>query len=210
MKKITLFILVFPLILIGQVSISVKDAYEIKSYTLDVPSYWSEIINVPTGESWLISSNGNDNTWDDPIYFYISSNNPISGQISFSAPKRYFPQGMWTEGTTIEVKMVDGNSSGKIDYVVYKFNNSDITLAANSYQQPNNSKILVYPNPTPKVLALNSEKIYNITVYDLAGNKVMEAKGNTLDLQQLSNSTYIIKALDSTSKEILSYKIIKE
>ena len=213
MKKITLSFLIFPLILLGQVSISAKDAYEIKSYTYNVPSSTSSpvnIITVPVGESWYISSNGNNGVDESSdIFFWITSNNPTNEELNTSYGRDYFPQGMWTEGTTIEVRC-QGAGQAKIDYVVYKFNNSDLTLAANFNAQPDNLRIYAYPNPTTKMLALNSENTYNITVFDLAGNKVMEVVGNTINLQQLSNATYIVKAIDSSSKEVLSYKVIKE
>ena len=207
MKKITLSLILFPLFMLGQVSISAKDAYEIKSYTYDLPSNvsaFAEIIIVPTGESWYIVNNGGNEG-----LFSINSNNPIDEQLNTSIVRTNFPQGMWTEGTIIKVR-ANGNAQAKIDYVVYKFNNSDITLATNFNTQPNNSRIFVYPNPTPQVLAFNSEKTFSITVYDLAGNEVMEAEGNNINLQQLSNATYIVKAIDSLSKEVLSYKVVKE
>lgn len=210
MKKITLSFLIFPLILLGQVSISAKDAYEIKSYTYNVPSNTlspENIITVPVGESWYIISNYGTQT--PGVRFFITSNNPTTDQLEPSYSRTNFPEGMWTEGTTIDVRQSD-NGQAKIDYVIYKFNNSDITLAANFNAQPDNLRIYAYPNPTTKILALNSENTYNITVFDLAGNKVMEVVGNTINLQQLSNATYIVKAIDSTSKEVLSYKVIKE
>ena len=46
MKKITLSFLIFPLILLSQVSISAKDAYEIKSYAFNVPGQDSPFTNI--------------------------------------------------------------------------------------------------------------------------------------------------------------------
>jgi len=37
---------------------------------------------------------------------------------------------------------------------------------------------------------------YQIEVYDLLGNKVMELTGNTIDMEHLSSATYIVNALD--------------
>ena len=207
MKKITLSFLIFPLILLSQVSISAKDAYEIKSYAYNVPSIsssFANIITVPAEESWYISSNGNDND----IYYRITSNSPNTDQLVTSYFRVYFPEGMWTEGTTIEVRMSD-NGQAKMDYVIYKFRNSDITLATNFNTPPNNSRIFVYPNPTTNELALNSDKVYQIEVFDLTGNKVMELKGNTISVEHLSSATYIVNAIDLETKESLSYKVIK-
>ena len=60
----------------------------------------------------------------------------------------------------------------------------DITSFNNSLsyiEQPQFENIYFYPNPTSSLLSLNSDKKYDIEVYDMAGNKVMELKGNTID-----------------------------
>ena len=66
-----------------------------------------------------------------------------------------------------------------------------------------------FPNPTNSRLSLNSEKDYNIEVFDLTGRKIMEAQGNNLDMSNLSKATYIVKAFDKASKETYSYKVIR-
>ena len=71
------------------------------------------------------------------------------------------------------------------------------------------NKIKLFPNPTTSEVALNSDKEYNIEVYDILGNKVMELSGNTIDLSHLSRATYIVKAFDKIDQEYLSYKVIK-
>ena len=83
-----------------------------------------------------------------------------------------------------------------------------------SYNEPeaikNNSKTpVLFPNPTSSLLALNSDKEYDIEVYDMAGNKVMALTGNTIDMSHLSSATYIVKALDKVENEEVSYKVVK-
>ena len=73
-----------------------------------------------------------------------------------------------------------------------------------------NDRIKLFPNPTSSEVALNSDKDYQIEVYDLLGNKVMELTGNTIDMEHLSSATYIVNALDLETQESLSYKIIKK
>ena len=68
---------------------------------------------------------------------------------------------------------------------------------------------LPYPNPTTSIVALNSSKDYNIEIFDMAGNKVMETTGNTIDLSILSSAMYIVKAFDKATKETESYKVVK-
>ena len=88
----------------------------------------------------------------------------------------------------------------------------DITSINNSlsfFEQSQFENIHFYPNPTSSLLALNSDKEYDIEVYDMAGNKVMALKGNTIDMSHLSSATYIVKALDKVENEELSYKVVK-
>ena len=68
---------------------------------------------------------------------------------------------------------------------------------------------LPYPNPTTSIVALNSSKDYNIEIFDMAGNKVMETSGNTIDMSVLSSAMYIVKAFDKATKETESYKVVK-
>ena len=70
-------------------------------------------------------------------------------------------------------------------------------------------KIRLFPNPTTSEVVLNSDKQYDIEVYDILGNKVMELTGNTIDMEHLSSATYIVNALDTETNERLSYKVIK-
>ena len=92
----------------------------------------------------------------------------------------------------------------------------EYTLDSNSlsYNEPetiqNNSNTpVLFPNPTSSLLALNSDKEYDIEVYDMAGNKVMALTGNTIDMSHLSSATYIVKALDKVENEEVSYKVVK-
>ena len=74
---------------------------------------------------------------------------------------------------------------------------------------PRKTTPTLYPNPTSSLLALNSDKEYDIEVYDMAGNKVMALTGNTIDMSHLSSATYIVKALDKVENEEVSYKVVK-
>ena len=88
----------------------------------------------------------------------------------------------------------------------------DITSINNSlsfFEQSQFENIHFYPNPTSSLLALNSDKEYDIEVYDMAGNKVMALTGNTIDMSHLSSATYLVKALDKVKNEEVSYKVVK-
>ena len=71
-------------------------------------------------------------------------------------------------------------------------------------------QIRLFPNPTTSEVVLNSDKQYDIEVYDMLGNKVMELTGNTIDMSHLSSATYTVKAFDKIEQEHLSYKVIKK
>ena len=84
------------------------------------------------------------------------------------------------------------------------------TLASSEVDIPLNEEIKLFPNPTDSKLALNSNKDYELEVYDLSGRKLMQTTGNTLDMSVLSNATYIVKAFDKDTKETNSYKVVKK
>ena len=67
----------------------------------------------------------------------------------------------------------------------------------------------MFPNPSSSVVALNSNKQYDIEVYDIAGNKVMALSGNTINMAHLSTATYVVNAIDKETNEKLSYNVIK-
>ena len=95
--------------------------------------------------------------------------------------------------------------------IIYEYSFDGNSL---SYNEPetikNNSNTpVLFPNPTSSLLALNSDKEYDIEVYDMAGNKVMALTGNTIDMSHLSSATYIVKALDKVDNEEVSYKVVK-
>ena len=186
------------------INISIKDAYEIKSFALSPPSTFNqEIVNVPEGEIWYVASNG----WhaDLGTRFYVTTNDPITGTI---VTQNYggFPEGMWSEGTTISARYNSGNNT-RFSYVIYKYITSNLLVADN--QNLEQQTPILYPNPTSSLLALNSDKEYDIEVYDMAGNKVMALTGNTIDMSHLSSATYIVKALDKVENEEVSYKVVK-
>ena len=124
-----------------------------------------------------------------------------------------------------------GNDNGiSISYTVlpegYKFyypesqNNANISVSVHEYASSGSTfsyseaeldnSVKLFPNPTTSEVALNSEKTYEIEVFDILGNKVMELVGNSINMEHLSHATYIVNALDVESQESLSYKVIKK
>jgi len=104
-----------------------------------------------------------------------------------------------------QINMFDGacwNSA----YTFVVFDLDAQNLASNL---PNQTTPTLYPNPTSSLLALNSDKEYDIEVYDMAGNKVMALTGNNINMAHLSTATYIVKATDKSNNEELTYKVVK-
>ena len=101
-------------------------------------------------------------------------------------------------------KYIDSHHIVAIEIDIASFNES---LSSANYPKMND--IIFYPNPTSSLLALNSDKEYDIEVYDMAGNKVIALTGNTIDMSHLSSATYIVKALDKVDNEEVSYKVVK-
>ena len=85
----------------------------------------------------------------------------------------------------------------------------DLNAQNLAYNSPNQTTPTLYPNPTSSLLALNSDKEYDIEVYDMAGNKVMALTGNNINMAHLSTATYIVKATDKSNNEELTYKVVK-
>ena len=94
----------------------------------------------------------------------------------------------------------------------YSFNYIEYDLSQTlSHAEPKiDNRPTLFPNPTNSMLSLNSDKNYNIQVFDLNGRKLMEQNGNSLNMEHLSNATYVVKAMDVDTKEMLSYKVVKE
>ena len=96
------------------------------------------------------------------------------------------------------------NASTPCSFVVY-----DLEAQNLAYNIPNQTTPTLYPNPTSSLLALNSDKEYEIEVYDMLGNKLMALTGNSINMQHLSTATYIVKATDKTNNKELTYKVVK-
>ena len=86
-----------------------------------------------------------------------------------------------------------------------RFVRDDITASTNDYS----NAIAIYPNPTTSILTIEGNIEYQIKVYDLLGNKVLETQGNSINMEHLSTATYIVKATDKTNNKELTYKVVK-
>lgn len=179
------------------------------------PPYYMSVEEITT--YW---SNYN-NTDINPIINELPNTNLFDGS--------YVEQRIWENGDNCsrieELKVIGGdhdwpgafgnmdiNATSRIWDFVSQFNiNGLIECESISTNQQINKKneYFIYPNPTTNELVLNSDKVYQIEIFDLFGNKVMEFKGNSINVEHLSSATYIVNAIDLETKESLSYKVIK-
>ena len=161
---------------------------------------------------WHYAANGNYKTVD----LYIHSNPAINDEFISSMD--------YGEGNKMYVNYLLGDlipSGTKFFYFtgtnqksllkIYEYSLDSNSLSYNEPEtiQNNSNTPVLFPNPTSSLLALNSDKEYDIEVYDMAGNKVMALTGNTIDMSHLSSATYIVKALDKVDNEEVSYKVVK-
>ena len=156
-------------------------------------------IEVPDGKFWTIGYMQNTWNYSTTEYYAITD----AGFLSFGngdAPYLLLPAGskLWSQSAS--------QTNNFITIMEHNYNTST-SLSSTDVELPN--QIRLFPNPTTSEVALNSDKQYDIEVYDILGNKVMELTGNTIDMEHLSSATYIVNALDTETNERLSYKVIK-
>ena len=175
-------------------------------------------LNIPVSE--VINIVGSDFFYGQPDGIYVPNGKVLQlvgiagGQDSDWANFRVNNNNILYEGklevgfvfsSDSEVYLTSDNwYSSLFSFVMYDIDSQNL-----AYNVPNQTTPTLYPNPTSSLLALNSDKEYDIEVYDMAGNKVMALTGNTIDMSHLSSATYIVKALDKVENEEVSYKVVK-
>ena len=158
---------------------------------------------VPSGEIWYVDFISNTSPGEVLIESVDQNGNFILHSI------QYVGDGYFCGGEKVELYPTN---TEPLRYIVYKFKLNSQAVLASAYPEIIENKFnrpTLYPNPTSSLLALNSDKEYDIEVYDMAGNKVMALTGNTIDMSHLSSATYIVKALDKVENEEVSYKVVK-
>ena len=144
---------------------------------------------------------------------YFITFTEVQGAWLWLSPDESFGGGINSPGTSLPAGFKfyyasGGNNSHYITVYGHEISTTESTFALNEIED--NSRTILFPNPTNSEVALNSDKLYEISVFDILGNKVMELTGNSINMEHLSNATYIVNALDIETKENLSYKVIKK
>ena len=170
----------------------------------------SQMLNLPVSE--VIILKGKNETYTVPegkILQFVSgpSANAYFSNTIVTTPNFVFSGLQWGNVVFPAGTIIENDEESLQSYKTFVLYDLDAqNLASNVPQQTTPT---LYPNPTSSLLALNSDKEYDIEVYDMAGNKVMALTGNTIDMSHLSSATYIVKALDKAQNEEVSYKVVK-
>jgi len=163
--------------------------------TFDTCAHRSEnnALTVPQGKIWVIQQT--------PSSDYL--------KIAVNSTTDYYT--MVREGAVLnqytKIWYLGQYCTDALNIIEYDLAAQTISLNTNDIKLDN--KMQLFPNPTNSMLSLNSDKDYNIEVFDLNGRKIMEVEGNNLDMSNLSKATYIVKAFDKASKETYSYKVVR-
>ena len=204
MKKLLLLLLIAPIIGNSQLlNLPVSEVIVINQF--------NHYYTVPQGKvAQLVSSSYRNNNLQAVDY-----HDNIAPRLDKDCINIFFDDDSWYDNSTIygntvlpadtSIYLMDGECwDGAYSFVIFDLNAQNL-----AYNVPYKTTPTLYPNPTSSLLALNSDKEYDIEVYDMAGNKVMALTGNTIDMSHLSSATYIVKALDKVENEEVSYKVVK-
>ncbi len=203
MKKLLLLLLIAPMIGNSQLlNLPVSEVIVINQFN---PNY-----TVPQGKvAQLVSSSA----FNEQAGNNLNNGSALTPRLDMCV-WLIFGNDIWDNSTIYgntalpeytQINMYDGACwSSAYTFVVF-----DLDAQNLAYNVPNQTTPTLYPNPTSSLLALNSDKEYDIEVYDMAGNKVMALTGNTIDMSHLSSATYIVKALDKIENVEVSYKVVK-
>ncbi|MCH1471453.1 MAG: T9SS type A sorting domain-containing protein [Flavobacteriaceae bacterium] len=204
MKKLLLLLLIAPVFGNSQIPSGLE-----LTDIISVNPYYDGQLTVPNGKVWYIRLFGNDNSRG--YKFFPETNDPSSDIQGILLGVNNNNEGIQSlpllhpAGTIIDYAYEDFSA-----FYIYEFTplGNDFNNSL-SFEEQLDFTPTLYPNPTSSLLALNSDKEYDIEVYDMAGNKVMALTGNTIDMSHLSSATYIVKALDKVENEEVSYKVVK-
>ena len=160
--------------------------------------------NISDRDTYYVIFLNNDDFTNNHIYsFYPDSHNLT---IDFKTSPYDVKDNLFIKGGT---KFIINETYFRVVIYEYSFDGNSLSHYEPETIKNNSNAPVLFPNPTSSLLALNSDKDYDIEVYDMAGNKVMALTGNTIDMSHLSSATYIVKALDKVENEEVSYKVVK-
>ncbi len=81
----------------------------------------------------------------------------------------------------------------------------DFNLVLSSIQ----NQLSIYPNPVRDMLKVEGVAFALLTIYDLAGNRVITSKDREVSLTGLKSGLYLVTLQDKMGQEIVTKKILK-
>jgi hypothetical protein len=218
MKNFFVVLLIAPILGFGQYpnGLVINDIFAVN---LNNHTSLETALVVPENKVWAIISFYSDAEYTGSGFradFYVDHTGFTNSQVDLFLNPAYSldeskPFYLFPQGTAIYDKMGSGDSYLLQVFLIYEFSFGNNSLSYNEAEtiKNNTNTPVLFPNPTSSLLALNSDKEYDIEVLDMAGNKVMALTGNTIDMSHLSSATYIVKALNKVENEEVSYKVVK-
>ena len=203
MKKLLLLLLIAPMFGFGQaLNLPVSNVIVVKEY--------GQVFTVPDGKIWqLTGSTVRNNSSTSPYVNYGNEIPRIDECLWIFVGD--IPNNNYNSNTIYGNSTYPSGTSFTLNcsQALYTFVEYDLNAQNLAYNVPNQTTPTLFPNPTSSLLALNSDKEYDIEVYDMAGNKLMALTGNSINMEHLSTATYIVKATDKLNNEELTYKVVK-
>lgn len=90
--------------------------------------------------------------------------------------------------------------------------NDYVIVEVTSVKEGNKNDVLIYPNPTTGNLNIQADNMSNISIYNLAGQKVLDrnidANETNLNLKSLGNGVYMLRILTNSSEIIKRITIV--
>ncbi len=136
------------------------------------------------------------------VYMGIYGMNVINNTIYVADANGYFLDGK-VYVYSLQGSLLNTFTVGKIPNHFYK------SKASLSVKNPEMVSVSVYPNPTSDILNIQTaESITNVTAYNIAGQKVLRANTQTINVSNLKTGVYVLKV--ETAKGSATLKFVKK
>ncbi len=183
--------------------------------TVNNSAFWDNAGgNISCDDPWLcvnVTVNNNMDSCDaygniqmDPFFV-----NPGFGDFSLNSDSPCVDAGDNSFVTSLTdfancYRIWDGNddSDSIVDMGAFEYGSQSFPVGINGHDQIGSVKKHIYPNPSDKVIHINSEGFLKVEIYDLAGKIVLSSGSSPLDISELKSGFYVVKIIDSSSSEI--------
>lgn len=130
------------------------------------------------------------------IDYVFSNGNAISASF------QYMEAGEWTDDENFEIEMPYANNERS-----KTFEATEVAMVYNDFlnvdEMTENGVFGLYPNPAVDVIAIQGEGFEKAEIFNIAGQKVMEANEARIDVNSLNSGVYMVKVYGNGSSEML-------